>query len=425
MIPLERLFAFRGPALLGAVALLLLVFGFGYWSVSARLAGAVIAPGIIEVEQNRQSVQHPDGGVLTALLVAEGELVVAGQPLARLDDRPLLAELAIARSRLGEIRAHRARLEAERDSLPRPDFPADADDPALIAGQAGLFQARHDSLKQETAQLGRRRAQIAAQIEGLRAQSRAVHTQLDLIRQELASQRSLKDRGLAQAAVVLGLEREEARLLGMTGQLVASEAEAGARITEVELQITRLRAARHEEAASLLRDIAPSQRELEERISLIEARIDQLEIRAPASGQIMGLALTTPRAVLRPAEVLLQIVPRDRPMIISARIAPGQIEQIHPGQIVRLHLAIAGGRNLPERTGILAQISADTFIDPATRHAYYRAEITLDHDTSDAAGPPLLPGMPVEAYIGTQSQSPLAYLTEPFAAYFRRALREG
>ncbi len=99
MIPLERLFAFRGPAIMGAAALLLLVFGFGYLSVSARLAGAVIAPGIIEVEQNRQSVQHPDGGVLTALLVAEGDLVVAGQPLARLDARPLLAELAIARSR--------------------------------------------------------------------------------------------------------------------------------------------------------------------------------------------------------------------------------------------------------------------------------------------------------------------------------------
>lgn len=422
----------RGSLLLGFGTLAFLLAGFGYWSVASTISGAIVAPGRIEVELNRQIVQHPDGGVVSEILVAEGDTVEAGAVLVRLDGVLLSSELSIVEGQLFEVRARRARLEAERDDRPDITFPDElltlaAARPEVqeqIEGQRRLFAARADTLARTVEQLARRREQTLSQIEGIAAQSDALVRQLELINEELANQQSLLDKGLAQAPRVLALQREEARLAGQVGELKANKAQAEGRVTEVELEVLRLSAQRREEATEQLRDIGTQELELAERQRSLAERIARLDIRAPVSGRVLGLAVTTPRAVLRQADPVAFIIPQDRPLVIAAQIAPINIDEVHVGQPVRLMFPAFSSRTTPELDGVVALVSADALTDPATNASYYRAEISLPPAEAERLGQTLLPGMPVDAFIQTGARTPLAYLVKPFTDYFTRAFRE-
>lgn len=409
----------------GVMALVVLLAGLGGWAALVPLGAAVIAPGRIEVQRNRQIVQHPDGGVVAALLVAEGDQVQAGQVLLRLDGSALRTERAVIATQRDALLAERARLMAERDgSLPAfpPDLASRA--PDLVSGQRRLFAARQTTLNRQVEQLNRRLDQIAAQVAGIRAQEAALQDQLALTREELAVQQRLRDKGLAQAARVLGLERQIAALRGDAGEAQAAGAEAEGRATEVALEILRLTDQRREDAALALRDLAPREAELAERLHDLTARLARLDLRAPVSGAVLGLQVSGAQAVLRPAEPALAIVPQDRPLIVTARVSPFDIDEVQPGQPVRLRLPALPGRTTPELTGTLANISADALSDSADGPAFYRAEIRIDPGQIARLDRRLLPGMPVEAFIATGSHSLLAYLTRPLTDYFRRAFRE-
>ena len=152
--------SFRPAARLGLAALAALVLGFGLWSALTPLAGAVVAHGQVEVDRDRQVVQHPDGGVVSSILVNEGALVRAGQPLLRLDGAALGSELAILDGRLAELAARSARLLAERDGRAAPDFAASSG-PETEA-ERRLFQARLATLTEVRQQLSRRIDQVHA-----------------------------------------------------------------------------------------------------------------------------------------------------------------------------------------------------------------------------------------------------------------------
>lgn len=416
----------RRPVGAGLLTLVLLVFGFGGWAVLAPLGSAVIAPGRIAVERNRQIIQHPDGGLVAELPVTEGEVVAAGQVLLRLDGTALQAELAVITGQLAALRAERLRLEAERDGTALPAFPPDLlrQAPETVAGQRRLFAARRTTLDRQTGQLHRRLDQIAAQVAGIRAQEAALQRQEALTLQELSAQRALRDKGLTQESRVLGLERQLAGLQGDAGEASAARAQAEGRATEVALEILRLTDQRREEAALALRDLTPRIAELTTRRQALLARLARLEIRAPVAGVVLGLQISGPQAVLRPAEPVLAIVPQDRPLVVDARISPFDIDEIRPGQPVRLRLPALPGRTTPELTGQLVTVSPDVLSDAATGAAYYCAEIRIAPDQVAVPDRPLLPGMPVEAFIATGEHSPLAYLTRPLTDYFRRAFRE-
>lgn len=422
----------RGPVLLGLLTLVVLVGGFGYWSVASTISGAIVASGRIEVEQSRQIVQHPDGGVVADILVQEGDDVEAGRVLIRLDGALLGSELAITEGQLFEVLARRARLEAERDDEPEITFPDDllalaADRPEVaeqIEGQRRLFAARADTLARTVEQLSRRREQTLAQIDGIAAQSDALTRQLSLINEELANQQSLLEKGLAQAPRVLALQREEARLSGQVGELAAGRAQAEGRVTELDLEALRLSAQRREEASEQLRDIGSQELELAERRRALTERVARLEIRAPVSGKVLGLQVTTPQSVLRPADPVAYIIPQDRPLVIATQIMPINIDEVHVGQEVRLVFPAFSARTTPELLGQVSLVSADALTDSATNATYYRAEITLAPSEAERLGQTLLPGMPVDAFIQTGARTPLAYLVKPFTDYFARAFRE-
>ncbi|RMC34340.1 HlyD family type I secretion periplasmic adaptor subunit [Paracoccus alkanivorans] len=423
----------RGPLLLGTAAIILLIGGFGIWATQSRIAGAVVASGQVEVQQQRQVVQHPDGGVVEEILVDEGETVSAGQALLRLDGTLLKTELAIVEGQYFEILARRGRLEAERANADTPSFPAElldaaTNDPelaALIEGQKSLFMARRDTLTQSLQQLAKQSEQVQEQITGIDAQLAAMSEQRELIGQELEDQQSLLDRGLAQASRVLALRREAARIDGQIGELQAGRASAETQQSELDVQRLRMAAERREEAETQLRDQGYRELELvERRRSLIE-QISRLELRAPAGGIVYDLKVTTPRSVIRAADPLMYIVPQDRPLVIGARVATINVDEVQPGQPVVLRFAAFSSRTTPEIDGKLLRVSADALIDEATRAPYYRAEVTIPPEELEKLGDlALIPGMPVEVYIQTGERSPMAYLLKPLTDYFNRAFRE-
>jgi HlyD family secretion protein len=424
----------RRQVALGLFALALLVGGFGTWTVTTSISGAVIAPGAIEVEQNRQVVQHPDGGVVASIAVREGDAVAAGDILIRLDPALLKSEQTIVEGQLFEIMARSARLEAERDGADAVQFDAElgalaetrADVRALMEGQEQLFAARRGTLASEISQLEKRIGQIRSQIEGISAQQAALEQQLALVREELEQQRSLLEKGLTQASRVLALQRDEAGIQGTLGELTAARAESEGRITEIEIEILKLPAQRREEAITELRDIQFRALELAENRRALSERLDRLDIRAPVAGIVLGMQVFAERAVVQAAEPVLFLVPQDRPLLIAAQVDTVDIDEVFVGQIVVLRFAAFDARTTPELFGQVMKLSADAFTDETSGRSYYRAEIRLAEGEAEKLpeGLALVPGMPVEAFIRTADRSPLAYLIKPLADYFKKAFRE-
>lgn len=418
---------------LGGLSMAVLLGGIVGWGMHTSIAGAVVVAGQIEVEQNRQVVQHPDGGVVAEILIAEGDLVNAGQPLLRLDGALLLSELAIVENQYFEALARQARLVAERDGATVLRFP----EPLMQAmalrseareqaeGQERLFAARAETLSRQVEQLERRQEQARAQLEGLRAQDAALRIEAGLLAADLATQERLQAQGLTQAARVIALQREAARLDGQLGHVAAEIAQVQGRITEIALQVVTLESSRREEAEAELRETGVRVLELAERRRSLAERIERLELRAPVAGQVYGLQITTRRAVLRAAEPVLQIVPRDRPLLLSVRIAPADIDQVFVGQEASVMFPALSLRDMPDLRGVVTLVSGDAFLDERMGSSFYRAELVLSDEARAHLGDrPLLPGMPVEAFIRTEARTPLDYLTRPLTDYFVRAFRE-
>nr|WP_235789894.1 HlyD family type I secretion periplasmic adaptor subunit [Ruegeria pomeroyi] len=419
---------------LGIFCLALLLGGFGSWATFTLIDGAVVASGRIEVDRNRQVVQHLDGGIVAEILVDEGDFVGQGAVLIRLDASELRSQLAVTEGQLFEVMARRGRLEAERDGAENIRFEPELqllaaklpDVRDLVEGQQRLLSARRDSTAKEIEQLGKRRGQIQDQIQGIQAQQASIQLQLELIGTELANQQSLLDRGLAQATTVLGLRRTQADLKGTLGELTAAQAQSEGRITELDVEILKIGTTQREEAISTLRDLRYQELELKETRRVLQQQLQRLDITAPVSGIVYGLQVQTPRSVIRAADPVLYLVPQNRPLVIAAQVAPMDIDQIFTGQKVTLRFSTLDQRNTPELSGSVALISADAFEDQSTGLSHYRAEITLDQGEA-ARLPPgtaLIPGMPVETFIRTQPRAPISYLLKPLSDYFVKAFRE-
>ncbi len=431
--PARRSWRITFPATVGFVALLILVVGIGIWSVRTQLAGAIISQGVIEVQSNRQVVEHPDGGVVGEIFVRDGDQVESGELLLRLDDTFLASEKTVVETQLFELLSRQARLEAERDGATSEELAAKLrevqqrenipDD--LIAGQQRLFDARNETLTQQTEQLTRQKTQIENEIDGTQAQLTAAQKQVELISEELKDQESLLQRGLTQASRVSALQREEANLTGAIGRLEATIARLTGQIASTEIQILELNATRREEAITTLRDAQTRIAELAERRLSLTERLSRLDIRAPVSGTVYDSQVFALQSVIQPAEQMMYVVPQDTPLLVAAKVDTIHVDQLFRGQEVALRFPSFNQRETPELDGHVINVSADTFTDEGTGFTFYRAELVPDDGQLDRLnGQTLLPGMPVEAMIKTDERTPLSYLTKPLTDYFTRAFRE-
>ncbi len=422
----------RAIVRVGVAVMVLFFGGLGGWAATAPLASAALAPGIVKVEANRQAVQHPDGGVIKAILVRDGDRVTEGQVLVRLDDTAARAQVDQIQAQWDAYKALEARLIAERD-----DREAIAFDPALAArradprinelmtGQENLFEARRRALSGQTAVLRQRIAQIEDTITGLQGQAASQSQQLALIQDELGGTRTLYARGYAPRTKLLELERTAAALTGQQGEYVANIGRSRQQIGEAQMQIMQLGRDRLAEVSDQLRDAQTHLNDIEPRLRAARDTLARTELRAPQAGTVVGLSVFTVGGVIGRGDRVLDIVPSDSPLIVEAQLAPQDIDEVTEGLTAEVHLTAFKQRAVPIVHGAVRHVSADRLTDQRTGTGYYQVEVEIDRRELDPArGLYLVPGMPADVMIPLKARTALDYLAAPLTAGFNKAFRE-
>jgi HlyD family secretion protein len=414
-----------GLALSGLIALA--VFA---WGSIATLSGAVIAHGIVVVDGNSKKVQHQQGGVVGEIFVKDGSRVSAGDMLVKLDDTQARALLGIVRSQLTELIGRKTRLAAERDDRKDLEFPPDfttsgPEAERVASGERRLFDARLASANGQKAQLGERIKQNEDEIKGLTLQNSAKTRETMLIRDELSRVNELYQRNLLPMTRVLSLQRDETRIEGEVGTLMAQVAKLGGQIAETRMQIIAIDQNRFSDAQKELREVEGRIAELQERKIAAEDQLRRVELRAPIDGIIHELGVHTVGGVVNPAEQLMLVVPSSDLLSVEIRIPSSDIDQLKIGRQGTLRFTAFNQRTTPEVKGVVTRLSPDAVRDKETGQFYYTARITPDDsEIARLADHKLVPGMPVEAFIETSSRTALSYLTKPLTDQFERAFRE-
>lgn len=409
-----------------------LVIGFGGWASLTHLSSAIVAQGVLVVDGKIKNVQHLEGGLVRQIRVKDGDLVVAGQLLMRLDDTAAKAGYAIISGQIDELIAQKARLEAELAgyaaiSIPR-SLAKRRRNPAIkriIEGQQALFSARLASLKSQTAQLRLRIVQMKDVIVGEEVQKVAKETQHRILSVELRSLKKLhRQRHVAKRRLVK-LETEIAQLSGERGAHVASIARSKNTIGETKLKIEQLKIDRREKANKDLRATVIRLMELQERLTAIKATLKRTDIRASKDGYIHNMSIHTVGGVVAPAATVMQIVPNTNKLLVEVKVEPRQIDKVKVGQSSTVRFTAFDAKDTPSVDGRVTYVSADLREDQRSGQSSYVAKIAIDATAMKALGKRLLrPGMPTEVYINTGSKTPLAYLVEPITDQIRRAMRE-
>ena len=417
---------------LGMRSMLVIVVGLLGFGMFVSINGAIVTSGTVTVENNNKTVQHLDGGIVAKIRVRNGDRVRAGDVLAELDGTSVAANLAVAESRIADLRIQQVRLEAERDrrtSFALPSglvrMPVDPDTARVLAAQTALFEARLQSRLGEQSMLGQRIEQLAAEHAGLKSQLAARDRELKLNAKELGAVRGLYEKGYANQQRLTTLERDAARLDGELGRLRSEVARAAGGISEAELKSAQSEKTFTEGVVDELRKVQAQLGELEENRKALSDKVARATIRAPRSGRVHALAIHTEGGVVTPATPIMQIVPEGERLIVEAQVLPQDIDKVRTGQEASLRFPAFDARSTPRLEGKVSLISAAQLTDPQGK-SYFTAqiEIAATEIAKIGATHPLLPGMPAEIYIQTKARSILSYFLKPLTDAMFRVFRE-
>jgi membrane fusion protein, type I secretion system len=423
--------------LMGLALVVLCLGGASAWAVTVQLAGAVTASGTIVVATAVKKVQHPTGGIVGQILVKEGDEVEAGQVVLRLDDTMTRANLGIVRSQLDAFMAREARLLAERDDAAAIAFPQDLirrrDDETInkaIAGEEKLFDSRRTALAGQRAQLRERIVQSNEEIRGLLSQQAAKESELALIEKELAGVAELYGKNLVSISKYTLLQRDQTRLRGEHGQLIAAIAQSRGKISETKLKIIQLD---HDFLTDVLNDLREAQgniAKLRDQVTAAEDQLMRVDLRAPREGVVHRLTVHTVGGVIDKGETVMQIVPRTDELVIEAKLNPSDVDQVATGANAMVRIMAGNSRLTPQIIGVVTRAPADLASEQVQKSAqpaseYYTVRVVLPAEEVARLGDlHLLPGMAAEVFIRTPERTPLEILLKPLREQIARAFRE-
>ncbi|QZX85797.1 HlyD family type I secretion periplasmic adaptor subunit [Metapseudomonas otitidis] len=418
------------PARLGRWLVLAGFGSFLLWAALAPLDKGVAVSGSVVVAGHRQAVQHPTGGVVARLLVHDGEAVSAGQVLLTLDATRPRAERDTLRLQYRDAQAAAVRLAAETEGQAQLRFPPSlpADDPDMQASQAlhqQLFASRREAQRLQQAALREGLAGARAHLAGLESAQRYRREQRQALLQQLQGLRGLAQEGYIPRNRLLENERLLAQLDGELGEAVGA-------IGHARQQVQELGWRERQQAEEYRRDLHQQQvenrlrlGELASRLASAEFELAHTEVRAPVAGTLVGLAVFTPGGVIAPGQQLMEVVPRDAPLLVDARAPVELVDRLRPGLPVELLFAAFNQSSTPRVPGELVLVSADRLLDEQTREPYYQVRIRVSEDGArQLAGLDIRPGMPVQAFVRTGERSLLNYLFKPLADRLHLALSE-
>jgi HlyD family secretion protein len=340
------------------------------------------------------------------------------------------------RSQLDEFTAREARLLAERDGADVIEFPDyltgrknDKSVASAMSGEERLFESRRNTRAGQRSQLRERITQSNEEIRGLSAQQDAKEREVKFIADELVGVTELYGKQLVSISRIMTLQRDKARLEGERGQYIAEIARARGKISETELQILQVDQDFRTELLKDLRETQGKIAEFKERVTAAEDQLKRVDIRAPQSGIVLQLAVHTVGGVITAGETIMQIVPRADMLVVEAKVAPQDIDQIVVGAHATVRIMAGNQRTMPDVAGVLTRVSADLTREQGQGGqpgpSYYQVRVSLpEEELQRLVGLRLVPGMPAEAFIQTYARTPLEYLLKPLRDQIARTFRE-
>ncbi len=420
----------NGLTVLGLAGLL--VFGIGGWSATATLSNAAIGEGTVIIDESVKKIQHLQGGIVSKLLVREGQHVQAGQILLQLDSATVKANLGIVESTLAQLYVRRSRLQAESvgaDSFSTDDLTRSglrvSEKMRFVEGEMELFAARRSAMLGMKKQLEEQIAQISAEVTGHQMQLSSINSAAVLVAQEEDAAESLYRKKLITLQRFNALKRQSIQLEGDKGERTAAMAQAETKIAQTSLQILQLDEDRRKENSTELTDVDAKIAEMEERRTAGTDQLNRLDIRAPVAGQIYQLDVHTVGGVVAPGEQLMLLAPDQQSLTVDTKIATRNIDQIFVTQHADIRFSAFDQRTTPEVTGEVVAVSPDAVTDPRTGQTFYSVRVRPTPESlALLKGLVLYPGMPAEVFIRVADRTVLSYLTKPLTDQMRHTFRE-
>jgi membrane fusion protein, type I secretion system len=421
----------RVPARLGNATMLLFVAVFGGWGYFAVLDGGAIAPGVINPDSGKKTIQHLEGGIIAEIRVREGEAVTIGQPLVVLESTQARAAHDSLVQQRWSLLARRARLDAENAGRNQIEWPSellsgDQQIRSIVEKQQELLDARRLTYETRKNVLAQRIEQLTQQIMGNEAQVESMSRQIDFVSEELVAKEYLVRRGLVVKPEALRLKRVDAELSGKRGEHLAAIARLRQQIGETNLEIVSVDAERADQIANDGEKVRADLTDVTEKLRASADVLQRTVVVAPASGTVVDVKFKTVGGVVQRGEPIMSIVPSEDELIIEGRLTPLDRKAVHSGLQARIHLSAYSSRLVPKIPGTVRTVSADRLIDDTTHQPYYLVRVAVGRQTLERLAPTinLIPGMPVEVLIVTERRTMFDYIFKPFQDAIWRSFRE-
>lgn len=402
--------------------LVALAAGLGLWSALAPIDRIVRAEGRIIAAGRAQIVQHLEGGIVSEILVREGQSVQVGQVLMKLSNVQANTSVQQGQSRLQALQAQQARLDAEADGRGNINFPAGLD-PAVQEAERAAFRERAERIRSEQSVL--RQQIVQRQEELIEAQSRAKNYagELETTRKQTTLMEGLQRKGAASQLELLDAQSRSQRLESTYNDVVSSIPRLRAAISETASRLAESSAKFRADARVELSQINSEVQRIQLNVSGDNDRLARTEVRAPVSGFINRMQFNTIGGVAKPGETLLEITPSEGPLAVEARVRPDDRAALRAGLPTRVMIGAYDYSVYGALNGQLTEVSADTLADEKGAR-YYRVIIETSHAQGRLAHEVILPGMTARADVVVGQRSVLTYLLSPLLKFSSQALRE-
>lgn len=420
----------RRAVITGFVATALLLGTLSAWSASTPIASAIIAQGSVVFEGRNKQVQHRDGGLVAAINITNGDHVATGDVLVLLDDTEIAASLEMVHERLAAAEALQARLHAEQtgqvDMMRDVSYTPDVADyiQSELTAQKDILLARVEVKENARDRLSETLAQINQEEIGLTAQIEALSTELGYIAEEIRVVEPLFKQQLVSRDRISQLRRTHAERLGSLAALRASKEALENRRRDATLQTRQTESRLHEEVVTQRQAIVAEIGQLKVEMATLKEQMERIEIRAPASGIVHEMQISTIGGVIAAGNTILEIVPQNREAAVEVRVSPDQIENVYPGQDADLVPTGIAQKNGVKLSGKVRTVSAAAVPDPQTGQDFFRVEIAVALGDFAEANITPVPGMPLEIYLQKGEHTVLSYLMDPVTSQLRRAFKE-
>ena len=421
----------RRPAQWGKVLILVFLAVFAGWGGFVPLDGGAIAPGVINPDSGKKTIQHLEGGIIAELPVREGQMVKAGEPVAVLESTQARAQHeALVLQRLSLL-ARKARLDAEKAGEKRIRLPTEllVPDPqirSIVSAQQEIFETRRSTHASRLDILAQRIEQLVHQIKGHEAQVESTSRQIDFVSEELRAKDYLVARGLLPKPEALRLKRSDAEITGKRAEYIAEIAKAQQQIGETKMQILGTEAERADQIAAEQDKARAELAEVNEKLQASADVVKRTVVAAPVDGTVVDVKFKTIGGVVQRGEPIMSIVPVTDDLIIEARLQPTDVKAVHSGLEAKVRLTAYSSRIVPNIPGTVRTVSADRLMDETTHQPYYLARVAIDRQLVKKIAPSveLIPGMPAEVLIVSERRTMLDYLVKPFRDALWRSFRE-